>query len=188
MSWLCHRYLLVRGWKFIGTAPEAPKAIIVAAPHTSNWDFLVFLAVARHFRLNVGFLGKSALFKGPLGVLMRRWGGVPVDRSKPNAVVASVEQHFRSHATALLVITPEGTRGKAKVWKSGFWRIADALDVPVVMGFVDGPTKSTGFGPSRKINGDPHAWMEAARPFYADKFGFKPSRRGPMVLGSETTD
>jgi len=187
MSWIAHRYLLLRGWRFLGERPAGPKAIVVAAPHTSNWDFLVFLAVARHFKINIGFLGKASLFKGPLGVLMRRWGGVPVDRSRANALVASVEDHYRAEDEALLVITPEGTRGKAKVWKSGFWRIADALDVPVVMGFVDRASKTTGFGPTRKIDGDPHAWMDAAREFYADKHGFKPSRRGPVILESEST-
>jgi 1-acyl-sn-glycerol-3-phosphate acyltransferase len=187
MSWIAYRYLLLRGWKFIGEAPSEPKAIIIAAPHTSNWDFLIFLAVAKHFKLDVGFLGKDALFKGPLGVLMRSWGGVPVDRSKPNALVASVEAHYRNNERALLVITPEGTRGKAKLWKSGFWRIADALDVPVVMGFVDGESKTTGFGPSLRIDGDPNAWMDKAREFYADKMGLRPAKRGPMRLAGEST-
>lgn len=187
MSWIAYRYLLLRGWTFVGPRPSEPKAIIVAAPHTSNWDFLIFLAVARHFKIDVGFLGKAALFKGPLGFLMRRWGGVPVDRSKPNALVDSVKDHYRSHDQALLVITPEGTRGKAKVWKSGFWRIADALDVPVVMGFVDGASKTTGFGPSLRINGDPQAWMEEARKFYADKMGLRPSKRSPMRLAGDAS-
>ena len=175
----------MRGWRFVGDAPVVPKAIIVAAPHTSNWDFLVFLAVAKNFRMKVGFLGKDGLFKGPLGVLMRKWGGIPVDRSQPNALVESVADHFRRHDEVLLVITPEGTRGKAKVWKSGFWRIGDALDIPVVMGFVDGKTRTTGFGPSKKIDGDPHAWMDAARIFYADKGGLRPSKKGPMILADE---
>ncbi len=102
-------------------------------------------------------------------------------------MVESVSRYFQENDEVLLVITPEGTRGKAKVWKSGFWRIADALDVPVYMGFVDAATKTTGFGPARKIDGDPHAWMDAARVFYADKQGLKSSRRGPVILKSEAT-
>lgn len=188
MSRISRWYLLLRGWRFIGPPPDVPKAVIVAAPHTSNWDFLVFLAIARHFRIKVGFLGKDTLFKGPLGVLMRRWGGIPVDRSRPRAMVESVAQHFNTHDSVLLVITPEGTRGKAKVWKSGFWRIADALDVPVFMGFVDASTKTAGFGPARNIDGDPHGWMDAARLFYSDKVGLKPSRHGPISLASEMED
>ncbi|MEZ5175448.1 MAG: 1-acyl-sn-glycerol-3-phosphate acyltransferase [Acidimicrobiia bacterium] len=186
MSRLARWYLLLRGWRFVGSPPEEPKAVIVAAPHTSNWDFLVFRAVARHFRLSVGFLGKDSLFRGPLGVLMRRWGGIPVDRSRPRAMVDSVSRYFDTHDEVLLVITPEGTRGKARVWKSGFWRIADALDLPVYMGFVDAATKTTGFGPVRKISGDPHGWMDAARKFYAGMEGINRLQRGPMILQSET--
>ncbi|KAA3636116.1 MAG: hypothetical protein DWP92_10045 [Armatimonadetes bacterium] len=185
MSRISRWYLLMRGWRFVGPPPDVPKAVIVAAPHTSNWDFLVFIAIARHFKLKVGFLGKDTLFKGPLGYFMRRWGGIPVDRSRPRSMVESVSRYFDANENVLLVITPEGTRGKAKVWKSGFWRIADALDVPVYMGFVDAKTKTTGFGPARKIKGDPHAWMDAARAFYASMEGINRSQRGPMVLASE---
>lgn len=182
------KYLLLRGWQFVGHLPEERKAVIVAAPHTSNWDFLVFLAVAKHAGIKPHFMGKDSLFKGPLGVLMRRWGGIPVDRSGPNEMVKSVAAHFETADELYLVITPEGTRGAAKVWKSGFWRIAEAAQVPVVMGFVDGATKTTGFGPTLAINNDPHAWMDAARDFYGDLGGLKPSKRTPMVLASENDE
>lgn len=188
ISWIARRYLLLRGWSFVGELPATRKAVIVAAPHTSNWDFLVFLAVARDFGIKPHFLGKDALFKGPLGVLMRRWGGIPVDRSEPHQMVATVGAYFADHEEFFLVITPEGTRGTAKVWKSGFWRIADGAGVPVVMGFVDSVTKRTGFGPSSPVDADPHAWMDRARVFYDDIAGLKPEKKGPIVLASELTD
>ena len=188
MSWLARRYLLLRGWTFVGSLPEGRKGVIVAAPHTSNWDFLVFLAVARHFGIKPHFMGKDTLFKGPLGFLMRRWGGIPVDRSEPQALVRSVAAHFAAADELVLVITPEGTRGTAKRWKSGFWRIADAAGVPLIMGFVDGATKTTGFGPSSYVNGDPHAWMDEAREFFADIGGLRPSKKSPMILASESDD
>ena len=81
-----------------------------------------------------------------------------------------------------LVIAPEGTRGVADAWKSGFWRIADAADIPVVMGFIDGVTKTTGLGPSALIDGDPSAWIEQASVFYEDKRGVDPKNRTPVVL------
>jgi hypothetical protein len=188
MSWLAQKYLMLRGWTFVGQLPEERKAVIVAAPHTSNWDFPIFLAVARYFGIKPHFLGKDTLFKGVLGILMRRWGGLPVDRSGPNEMVKSAAKHFDSAPEMFLVITPEGTRGAAKVWKSGFWRIADAAGVPVVMGFVDGATKTTGFGPTMYVNGDPHAFMEAVREFYEDINGLKPSKRTPMILASESEE
>lgn len=188
MSWLAEKYLLLRGWKFVGELPAERTAVIVAAPHTSNWDFLIFLAVARNAGIKPHFMGKDSLFRGILGVLMRRWGGIPVDRSGPNEMVKSVAAHFETADELFLVITPEGTRGAAKVWKSGFWRIAEAAGVPVVMGFVDGATKTTGFGPTRFVNGDPHGWMDAAREFYEGIGGLNPSKRTPMILASEDDD
>ena len=99
--------------------------------------------------------------------------------------------YFNLHGSSdelFLVITPEGTRGAARQWKSGFWRIADAAQVPLIMGFVDGATKTTGFGPSRYVNGDPHAWMDEAREFFADIGGLRPSKKSPMILASESDD
>ncbi|MCB1246700.1 MAG: 1-acyl-sn-glycerol-3-phosphate acyltransferase [Acidimicrobiia bacterium] len=188
MSRLILWFMRRRGWSFVGEVPSGGKAVLVAAPHTSNWDFLVFLAVARYLGIIPRFLGKASLFRGPLGVLMRRWGGIPVDRSKPNEMVATVAREFAAHDEFFLVITPEGTRGSARVWKSGFWRIAKAAGVPIVLGFVDGPNRRTGLGPSYEAEGDPGTWMDHARSFYGPIAGLKPARKGPIVLASEQRD
>ena len=89
---------------------------------------------------------------------------------------------FESHDELVLVIAPEGTRERVESWKSGFWRIADAADVPIVMAFVDGEAKTTGFGPALKVNGDPEAWIAEAADFYADINGLKPTNRGAVAL------
>ncbi|MGI9528067.1 MAG: 1-acyl-sn-glycerol-3-phosphate acyltransferase [Acidimicrobiia bacterium] len=175
-------WLNATGWTFVGVAPVEPKLVLVAYPHTSNWDFFVFLAVSSHFGLRFSFLAHEGLFKGPLGWLLRRWGGIPVQGKTAGTIVRSVVQSFELADELRLVIAPEGTRAGGGGWKSGFWRIAEAADVPVAMAFVDGPTKTTGFGPVLRVDGDPDRWMHEARAFYADKRGLKPTNRAAVEI------
>jgi 1-acyl-sn-glycerol-3-phosphate acyltransferase len=180
MKWLSRRFLIARGWRFIGTVPDLPKYVIVGFPHTSNWDFFVFLAVMDHFGIRGRFLAKQGLFKGPLRWLMRRWGGIPVGTS--TALVDIAVASFEAQDQMVLVIAPEGTRSRTDAWKSGFWRIADAAEVHVVMGFIDGGTRRAGLGPAERIDGDPERWMALANHFYADKSGLRPHNRGAVTL------
>ena len=170
------------GWTFEGSVPQSPKVLVIGFPHTSNWDFFVYLAVMDHFGLRSKFLAKRGLFVWPLGWLLRRLGGIPVDQSGGTTLVETAISSFASHDELVLVIAPEGTRSRGEAWKSGFWRIADGADVPVVMAFVDGETRTTGFGPAVRIAGDPESWMRQAAAFYEDKRGLKPGNRGPVVL------
>lgn len=181
MKWLSLWYFRLTGWSIEGTVPDEPKLVLVGYPHTSNWDFFVFLALLRHFDLDVKFLAHAGLFVGPFGWLLRRWGAIPVQRATTSAVASAVALFDQSESLRL-VLAPEGTRAGGSPWRSGFWRIADTADVPVVMGFVDRDTRRMGLGPARKIDGDPEAWMEAARGFYRDKRGLKPDNRGPLEL------
>lgn len=176
-------WLSATGWTFVGEAPVEPKLVVVGYPHTSNWDFFVFLAVSSHFGLRFNFLAHEGLFRGPLGWLLRRWGGIPVQGKTSGTIVRSVVQSFDRADRMLLAIAPEGTRAGGTAWKSGFWRIAEAAHVPVAMAFVDGRTKTMGFGPVVRIDGDPAGWMGEARDFYADKYGLKPGNRGTVELG-----
>lgn len=180
MKWLSRKILIARGWRFVGAVPDESKYVAVGFPHTSNWDFFVYLAVMDHFEIRARFLAKEGLFRGPLGWLMRRWGGISIGTA--TELVAAAVASFESHDEMVLVIAPEGTRSKTKAWKSGFWRIADAADVPVVMGFVDGETKRAGLGPAARIDGDPERWIGLAADFYEDKNGLEPRNRSPVVL------
>jgi 1-acyl-sn-glycerol-3-phosphate acyltransferase len=182
MKWLSREILSLMGWTFEGTVPDVPKMIVVGFPHTSNWDLFVYFAVMDHFGMQSKFLIKKSLFKGPLGWLLRRWGGIPVERSAGADVVDTAVAAFASHDELVLVIAPEGTRAKAEVWKSGFWRIADVANVPIVMAFVDGKTKTTGFGPAVMVEGDPAAWMGQASAFYDSINGLKPQNRSKVAL------
>ena len=182
MKWLAENYMIRRGWTIEGTMPPVAKAIIIGVPHTSNWDFFVFLAFIHHFDLNVRFLIKDSFMVWPISWFMRRWGAIPVDRTSHHNLIDSVVRSFDEHDEMFLVMAPEGTRGKTDRWKSGFWRMADAADVPIVMVGVDGKRKWLGIGPSLKVDGDPDAWIDQASTFYADKDGLSPQNKGPVAL------
>ena len=147
---------------------------MVAAPHTSNWDFIMMLAMAWATGVDPVWLGKREMFSGPAGWLFRRLGGVAVDRENPaDLVAAMVTLAGTGHPVAIL-IPPEGTRVKGTHWKSGFRRVALGADIPVVLSFLDKPSRSGGYGPTMRMTDDVGADMDVIRAFYADKHGMKP--------------
>ncbi|MGH3650754.1 MAG: 1-acyl-sn-glycerol-3-phosphate acyltransferase [Acidimicrobiia bacterium] len=186
MRWLSHRVMTVLGWTFLGEIPDVPKMVIVGAPHTSNWDFVLFLAALHHYDIKVRFLGKHTLFRWPFGRLFRAIGGIAVDRSRPGGIVGQVKAAFDAEDRMILVITPEGTRGAASEWKSGFIEIAETAGVPVVFAGVDGPGRTLTIGPSVEVGHDRVALMDRVRAFYADKEGLRPGLKGPVRLGRES--
>ncbi len=177
-AWVVRRL----GWSIIGSMPDDPKLVMIGAPHTSNWDFFLFLAALHHFDLTVRFMIKDGLMVWPASWFFGRLGAIPVETASPHSLVEAAVNVFDESDRMLLVLSPEGTRAKAKGWKSGFWRIADAADVPVTMTFIDSPTKTFGVGPTLRIDGDPASWMEHAREFYADKYGVKAQNVSPVEL------
>ena len=102
--------LYLVGWKVEGQLPDLPKFVLIGAPHTSNWDFAMFLAVVFILRANVHFMGKAELFRGPLGGFLYWCGGIPVDRTKSQGLVEQMVQTYRESDRFILMITPEGTR------------------------------------------------------------------------------
>jgi len=169
-------FLKVWGWKLVPGCPDLKKVVVIAAPHTSNWDFLFFLAVTSINKLPLNFMAKHTLFKGFFGWIFYYMGGVPVHRSKEGAVdiVEQMVKAFSERDIMQLCITPEGTRSKVKKWKTGFYRIALAAEVPIVLGFVDAKTKTTGFGPVFHPTGDLDADLAEIKKFYTEKVGVNP--------------
>lgn len=153
-------------------APDRPT-VLIGAPHTSNWDFVVMLAIAWRMRVDVHWLGKHSLFTGWRGPIMRGLGGIPVDRSDPSKIVTEVVDRMRDGEVFALVITPDGTRSGHTHWKSGFHRIAMATGMPVTLGYLDTATRTTGLGPTFEMTGDIAADMDRIREFYADKRGIR---------------
>jgi 1-acyl-sn-glycerol-3-phosphate acyltransferase len=147
---------LFRRWRFsvAGTAPAVPRYVIAAAPHTSNWDFVVFLGVTHQLGIAPRFMGKASLFRWPLGRFMREMGGVPVDRSTRAFQAQAMVEAFAGHEHFALVVAPEGTRKSDGAWKSGFWHIARGAGVPVVPAFLDYATRRAGIGPAMTMTDD----------------------------------
>ena len=124
--------LRLLGWRIDGEIPNRAKMVVIAAPHRSNWDFVVGLAAKFALGVDARWLGKHTLFRPPFGALMRRWGGIPVDRRTPQDTVASVVHEFERSETLLLALAPEGTRRPGTEWKTGFWHIAKGAGVPIL--------------------------------------------------------
>jgi len=172
-------------WTLKGDEVPTRPTILIGAPHTSNWDFVLMLAIAWRLGIDVHWLGKKSLFAGWRGPIMRRIGGVPVDRADPGRVVTEVVSQVRSGEVFALVVTPDGTRGDNEYWKSGFYRIARETEMPVTLGYVDRTTMTTGLGPTFELTGDVAADMDRIRAFYADKAGVRPSGRTEPRLREE---
>lgn len=187
MRWLSYRFLRWLGWRIEGEIPDIPKMVIIGAPHTSNWDFILFLAALHHFRIRVWFLAKHSLFRRPFGWMFRKVGGIPVNRSGPGGIVRQVEAAFDERDEMILVIAPEGTRRAAPQWRSGFVEIAEGADIPVVFAGVDGTNKVLTISQPEVVGRDRLDLMDRARAFFADKDGINPKGKGPVRLARETT-
>lgn len=187
MRWLAYRIFTALGWTIEGDLPDLPKMVVIGAPHTSNWDFFLFLAVIHHFDIRVNFLGKASLFRWPFGYMFRKVGGIPVDRSKPGGVVGEVASAFEVRDRMILVVAPEGTRAAATSWRSGFLEIAEGADIPVVFAGVDGRKKTVTISQPEWVGPSRHEFMDRTRAFYDDKPGIDPSRKGVIRLADETS-
>jgi 1-acyl-sn-glycerol-3-phosphate acyltransferase len=163
-------FLRLAGWKVLGSLPaEARKSVFIAAPHTSNWDLPYTLMVAFALRLNIYWMGKASIFRFPFGPLMRWLGGIAVDRSKTNNLVAASAQALQAaQGPVQLIVPPEGTRSKTRYWKTGFYHIAVSAQVPIVLAYMDYARKISGLGPTFYPTGDLDADMLRIKAFYVE--------------------
>jgi 1-acyl-sn-glycerol-3-phosphate acyltransferase len=162
-------YLRLNGWVVEGSLPPGtPKCVLIAAPHTSNWDLPYTLMVAFCLRLNIYWMGKQSIFRFPFGPVMRWLGGIAVDRSRStNLVSASAAALVAAEGCLQLVVPPEGTRGRVRHWKTGFYFIALEAGVPIVLAYMDYERKRSGLGPVFTPSGDVEADMVEIKRFYA---------------------
>lgn len=161
---------------------------MIAAPHTSNWDFPLLLLYAAAFDINMSWLGKHHLFKPPLGWFMRLVGGVPVYRHENRNLVEDMAATFQDHKDLAIVIPAEGTRRRSDYWKSGFYHVARSAGVPIVPSYLDYGQKRGGFGPALTPSGDVISDMDFFREFYTPMQGKLPDYFGPIRLREETPD
>lgn len=173
------------GWSPAGAPPTAPKSVLIFAPHTSNWDFIMLMLLGGAFGVRTSWVAKEALFRPPLGWLMRRLGGLPVDRRSPGGRVGQLAQRFEQSDLLMLGIPVEGTRGYTEQWKSGFYHIAKAADVPVVCIYLDYAKKRGGFGPTIELSDSVKNDMDAIRAFYSDVVPRFPEKASRVRLAAE---
>jgi 1-acyl-sn-glycerol-3-phosphate acyltransferase len=178
-------FLRFSGWSLEGELPAARAYVLIAAPHTTNWDLLYFLACAWAFGISPSWMGKHTLFRGPLGPVTRALGGVPVYRARAGGLVAQMAEAFERNRDLVLTVPPEGTRARAAYWKSGFYQIARAARVPIAMGYLDYARRSGGVGPVLIPSDDLRGDMDAIRAFYADKRAMYPDCFGEIRLAEE---
>ncbi len=172
-------------WRIAGEIPPHPKMVIVAAAHTSNWDFLLAMIVPPALGIRIRWLGKHTLFRKPFGWFFRMLGGIPVDRARAAGVIGQSIAAFEAADDLVLVVAPEGTRGKREHWKSGFYRIALAAEVPIVLIGVDGPNRTVTVGPDFVPTGDVRADMNQVRAFFEGHKGIRPDLASSVRLRKE---
>jgi 1-acyl-sn-glycerol-3-phosphate acyltransferase len=171
------------GWNADYREPDAPKYIIIVWPHTSNWDFPLGFIFSRAWPMpRPHFLAKNSAFKGIMGPIARWAGGIPVDRSKSTNFVDQVAAEFARHERFVLAVTPEGTRSKTAYWKSGFYYMALAANVPVVMATIDYAKKLISYGTSFMPSGNLEADFDIIRRYYAGAQGRHPERMGEIQV------
>jgi 1-acyl-sn-glycerol-3-phosphate acyltransferase len=164
---LCARLLDACGWRIAGELPDVGKLVLIAAPHSSWWDGVWGLLFKVALGADIAFMAKRELFRGPLGWLLRRLGGIPIERSAAHGVVEQMTERMRRSDRLWLGITPEGTRRRVARWKTGFWQIARGAGVPILPVAFDYPSKSIAIGPLFTPGADAAADIAALRAFYA---------------------
>lgn len=169
--WLGRAVLRLGGWRVVGTIPDLPKLVMIAAPHSSNWDGIWGFAAKIALGLDVRVLGKHQLFWWPLGPLLRRLGAIPIDRRAPRGMVEQAAAMIREAERMWFVIAPEGTRKPVKEWKSGFLKIARAAGVPVLAAYFHYPERVIGIGEVFHPSADPAADMARIRQWYRPWIG-----------------
>ncbi len=165
--WLCMAFLRLNGWKVEGSWPPLAKAVLVAAPHTSNWDGVYMLAAAGFYRVKLRWMGKKSLTAGPLGPLVRWLGCVPVDRANRSDLVASMAAAFNEREEMILAIPPEGTRSLSTEWKSGFYHIAHSARVPLIISVLDYGTRTIRLAATITTTGNYEADLPTIQRYYA---------------------
>ena len=164
--WFGRTVLRLGGWRVVGNIPDLPRVVLIAAPHSSNWDGLWGFAAKLALGIRITVLGKHQLFWWPLSALLRRLGVIPVDRAAPQGTVGQAAQMIVRAERLWFALTPEGTRKRVERWKTGFWKIADATRVPIVPAYFHYPDKVIGIGEPFHTTGDAQADIARIREWY----------------------
>lgn len=173
-------------WRTVGDVPQ--RAVLVGAPHTSNWDWVLTMLLAWDNSIQIRLLVKHDFFRGPLGPLLRATGAISLDRASPGATIRGLLAEAEGDEPFVLGIAAEGTRSRGEYWKSGFYRIAQQTGLPITLAFLDAPSRTVGWGPTFHPTGDVRTDMDTIRAFYADKTGIRPEGFTAPRLREERQD
>lgn len=182
---LARLLLKLGGWTVVGDPPAVSKAVLIAAPHTSNWDGFWGFTYLIATRYRVRFFAKRSLFWFPLSSIIRALGGIPLDRQRPGGAVQEAIDLLSHNEHMIFGLSPEGTRRYTDHWRTGFYRIAEQADVPVILAFFDYERRRIGIGDVYRLTGDRERDLSDLARFYADNGrGLRPSRVGPVRFDS----
>ena len=160
-------FLRLRGWKMdVHLPPNEAKLVIIAAPHTSNWDGILGVAAIMALGIRVNFFAKESLFRWPFRGLLVALGGVPIRREAARGVVEQTTELFAARERLFVGVAPEGTRSRAPIWKSGFYRIALAGGAPILLAYMDYARKQVGTGPLVRPSGNYEADLAQIQAYY----------------------
>jgi 1-acyl-sn-glycerol-3-phosphate acyltransferase len=173
------------GWQVKVTVPAERKFVLIGAFHTTNWDLPLAILTFWSSQKRIRWVAKKQIFSWPLGYFFRALGGIPVDRSVHSGFIEQIASEFASKDEMILCLAPEGTRSKTEYWKTGFYYIALTAKVPICLGYVDFPSKTTGFAELLYPSGDIQKDFEQIKQFYQDKSGKYPEKTGPVRLKNE---
>lgn len=179
LRWIGRAILWLVGWRVTGNLPDTEKMIVIAAPHTSNWDWALAMPTLFALGVRIAYLIKDTAFWWPASVVLRATGGVPVNRREPAGMAEAVARRIRESDRIIVVITPEGTRARVEKWKTGFLRIAALAEVPVVQLSWDYPTRTIHLGPVATLSGDVDVDIERIRDYYRQFTGCNPANQSP---------
>lgn len=183
----CLGLLRLCGWKTSLVWPPEPHGLIVVYPHTSNWDFIVGVLFRIGHGLPAHWMGKDTMFRWPFGRLLRRIGGVPINRRERSGLIAALIEEFRSRDWMWLAVAPEGTRSYTDHLKSGFYHLALAADLPIGLGYIDYGRRQVGIDTYVRMTGDVDRDLATLRAFYADKRARVPGLAGELRFRETTS-
>jgi 1-acyl-sn-glycerol-3-phosphate acyltransferase len=166
LRWLALRLLDLLGWRLDVHLPDEPRFVVLAAPHTSNWDGVLAILAMLAMELRLALFIKHTAFEGALGGLLRKVGAIPIDRKARGGVISQTVETFRTRPELVIGIAPEGTRQRVEKWKRGFYLIAAGAEVPMVLAYIDYARKTVGTGPVLRATGDYARDLEAIQTFY----------------------
>jgi 1-acyl-sn-glycerol-3-phosphate acyltransferase len=170
------------GWRVDVKLPEEKKFVLIGAPHTSNWDLPLALLCFGSVKTGMNWVGKKQLFIGPMGYILRRMGGIPVDRAVRSGFIEQIAQQFACREEMILSLAPEGTRSKTEYWKTGFYYIALAAKVPICLAYADYENRTIGFGKMIQPTGDINKDFALIKDFYQPIKGKYPKNQGPIRI------